>query len=67
MIKLKTITGKEFLLNCDLIYRVDTEYDTIITLLGGNTLRVRDTADEIQKKVILFKREVMNPFERKSE
>lgn len=67
MIKLKTITGKEFLLNCDLIYRVDTEYDTIITLIGGNTLRVRDTADEIQKKVILFKREVMNPFERKSE
>lgn len=67
MIKLKTITGKEFLLNCDLIYRVDTEYDTIITLIGGNTLRVRDTADEIQKKVILFKREVMDPFERKSE
>lgn len=67
MIKLKTITGKEFLLNCDLIYRVDTEYDTIITLIGGKTLRVRDTADEIQKKVILFKREVMNPFERKSE
>lgn len=67
MIKLKTITGKEFLLNADLIYRVDTEYDTIITLIGGKTVRVQDSPDEIQAKVIAFKREVMKPFERKSE
>lgn len=67
MIKLRTITGKDFLLNCDLIYRVDVEYDTIITLTNGKTLRVQDTTEEIREKVIAFKREVMNPFERKSE
>ncbi|MGO4995224.1 flagellar FlbD family protein [Jeotgalibaca porci] len=67
MIKLKTITGKEFLLNNDLIYRVDVEYDTIITLINGKTLRVQDTTEEIAEKVMAFKREVMNPFERKSE
>ncbi|WP_373762939.1 flagellar FlbD family protein [Jeotgalibaca porci] len=67
MIKLKTITGKEFLLNNDLIYRVDVEYDTIITLINGKTLRVQDTTEEIEEKVMAFKRGVMNPFERKSE
>lgn len=67
MIKLKTITGKEFLLNNDLIYRVDAEYDTIITLTNGKTLRVQDTTEEIQEKVMAYKREVMTPFERKTE
>ncbi|WP_373786283.1 flagellar FlbD family protein [Jeotgalibaca porci] len=67
MIKLKTITGKEFLLNNDLIYRVDAEYDTIITLTNGKTLRVQDTTEEIQEKVMACKREVMTPFERKTE
>ncbi len=67
MIKLKTITGKEFLLNNDLIYRVDVEYDTIITLTNGKTLRVQDTTEEIQEKVMAYKREVMTPFERKTE
>ena len=67
MIKLRTITGREFLLNNDLIYRVDVEYDTIITLINGKTLRVQDTTEEIEEKVMAFKREVMNPFERKSE
>ncbi|WP_373757873.1 MULTISPECIES: flagellar FlbD family protein [Jeotgalibaca] len=67
MIKLRTITGREFLLNNDLIYRVDVEYDTIITLINGKTLRVQDTTEEIEEKVMAFKREVMSPFERKSE
>lgn len=67
MIKLRTITGREFLLNNDLIYRVDVEYDTIITLINGKTLRVQDTTEEIEEKVMAFKRGVMNPFERKSE
>lgn len=67
MIKLKTITGKEFLLNNDLIYRVDVEYDTIITLTNGKTLRVQNTTEEIQEKVMAYKREVMTPFERKTE
>ena len=67
MIKLRTITGREFLLNNDLIYRVDVEYDTIITLINGKTLRVQDTTEEIEEKVMAFKRGVMNPVERKSE
>ena len=67
MIKLRTITGKAFLLNHDLIYRVDVEYDTIITLTNGKTLRVQDTTEEIQEKVMACKREVMTPFERKTE
>lgn len=67
MITLKTVTGKEFYLNCDLIYRIDVNFDTIITLVNGKTLRVSDTADEITEKIIQFKRSIMLPERKDSE
>lgn len=66
MITLKTVTGKEFYLNCDLIYRIDLNFDTIITLVNGKTLRVSDTAEEITEKIIQYRRKIMHP-ERKDD
>ena len=66
MITLKTVTGKIFYLNCELIYRIDDTYDTIITLVDGKTLRVAETGAEISRKVIEYKQEIRSP-ERKSE
>jgi flagellar protein FlbD len=34
MIALTSVSGEAFFLNCDLIYRIDEAYDTIITLIG---------------------------------
>ena len=62
MITLRSITGKEFFLNSDLIYRIDENFDTIITLTNGKTLPVADTGVEITEKVIAFKREIMSAF-----
>lgn len=59
MITLKTVTGKIFYLNCELIYRIDDSFDTIITLVDGKTLRVAETGAEISQKVIEYKREIM--------
>lgn len=61
MITLKTVTGKVFYLNCELIYRIDDSFDTIITLVDGKTLRVAETGAEISRKVIEYKQEIMNP------
>ncbi|AQS54203.1 hypothetical protein BW727_101879 [Jeotgalibaca dankookensis] len=65
MIKLKTITGRDFYLNNNLIYRVDEKIDTIITLVDGKTIRVRESAEEVRQKIIEFQQEIMYPMKRK--
>ncbi|MER2175169.1 MAG: flagellar FlbD family protein [Carnobacterium sp.] len=60
MIALTAVSGKEFYLNCDLIYRVDHSFDTIITLTDGKTVRVTESEKEIVEKVIQYKRRIYN-------
>lgn len=62
MIALSDVSGKEFYLNCDLIYRIDRSFDTIITLTDGKKLRVIETEKEIVDKVIQYKRKIYNGF-----
>ncbi|WP_413526845.1 flagellar FlbD family protein [Marinilactibacillus psychrotolerans] len=58
MILLKSLTGKEFYLNSDLIYRVEKEYDTLITLIDQKTIWVQESPEEIRDKVIQFKNQI---------
>jgi flagellar protein FlbD len=61
MIGLKSISGEEFILNSELIYKVEREFDTLITLVDSKTLRVQDTPEEIVEKVTEFKRRIFQP------
>lgn len=45
-----------------MIYRLDRAFDTIITLVDGKTVRVKETDEEIRKKVIQYKREISQRF-----
>lgn len=58
MIKLTSINKSDFYLNCDLIYRIDESHDTIITLVDGNKLRVKDKTKDIIEKIINYKRNI---------
>ncbi|MDZ7835772.1 MAG: flagellar FlbD family protein [Alkalibacterium sp.] len=58
MISLRTVSGKEFYLNNDLILKMEREYDTLITLVDYKTIRVMDTPEEIAEKVIAFKQKI---------
>ncbi|WFA07892.1 flagellar FlbD family protein [Tissierella sp. Yu-01] len=58
MIILKSISGKEFCLNCDLIYKIEELPDTVITLTDGKTIRVVNSTDEIVQRIIDFKRKI---------
>lgn len=58
MIQLHDVSGKEFYLNCELIYRVDERYDTIITLIDQKKLMVRESPEEIVEKVKEYKRQI---------
>lgn len=58
MIRLTSVSGKEFYLNCELIYRLEHSFDTIITLVDGKTIRVVNTEEEIVEKIIGYKRKI---------
>lgn len=58
MIILTSIKGKEFCLNCELIYKVVESPDTIITLVDGKVLRVRNSMEDIIEKTIAYKRQI---------
>lgn len=58
MIELKSIAGKTFFLNADLIYKIETNFDTIITLTDQSKIRVKETPEEIAEKVLELKRKI---------
>ena len=63
MITLTRLNGQSVLLNCDLIESAEQNGETVITLTTGNAVVVRDTLDEIERKVIAFKRKIYGPAE----
>ena len=67
MIKLTRTSGKEFVLNADLIEEVQETPDTVITLTNGKKLLVKDSADDIINKVIDYQREIMAGISRTGE
>jgi flagellar protein FlbD len=50
--------GQPVMLNCDLIESVEQNGETIITLTTGNVVVVREPPDQIERKVVAFKRKV---------
>jgi flagellar protein FlbD len=58
MITLTRLNGHPVLLNCDLIETVEENGETVITLTTGNAVVVRDGMEEIEQKVVAFKRKI---------
>ena len=51
------------MINADLIESLEATPDTVVTLTSGNKLLVRDTMEEVQGKIIAFKRQIHGPKE----
>jgi len=58
MIRLKRLSGKEFVVNCDMIEFLESTPDTVVTLVSNNKLVVIETIDEVIEKVIEYKRRI---------
>lgn len=56
MIQLREISGKTFYLNCELIYRLDKSYDTVITLIDQKKIRVMEEPEEVVQEIIAYKK-----------
>ncbi|MBC8590295.1 flagellar FlbD family protein [Wansuia hejianensis] len=64
MITLISIKKEEFCLNSELIYKIEEEHDTIITLIDGKKLRVVNKTEDIINRIIEYKRRIYcNPPE----
>ena len=63
MIPLRRLNNQPIIVNCDLIESIESTPDSVVTLTSGNKLIVRDSLDEIRKKVVDFKRQIYGPGE----
>jgi flagellar protein FlbD len=63
MIPLRRLNNQPVMINADLIESVEATPDTLVTLTSGNKLLVRDTMEEVQTKIVDFKRRIYGPKE----
>ena len=58
MIALTKINGSKFVLNCEVIRYIETTPDTMISLLNGDKIIVKESPDEVVALAIEFNRRV---------
>ena len=63
MIPLRRLNNQTMMVNADLIESLEATPDTVVTLVSGNKLLVRDTMEEIQAKIVEYKRRIYGPKE----
>jgi flagellar protein FlbD len=61
MIHVTRINHVPLVLNSDLIQHVETTPDTVISLTTGQKLVVLESADEVLRRVVAFRREILVP------
>ena len=67
MIELHNLSGTSFYLNCDLIYRMEVNFDTVITLTNMQKLIVQEKPDEVVEKIIDYRRKIQTYWREDSE
>ncbi len=58
MIKLIGLDNKDFVINADQIEKLENIPESVITLINGKKYLVKESNDEIIKKVIEYKRKI---------
>jgi flagellar protein FlbD len=59
MIRLTRINHVPLVLNADLIEHVETTPDTLISMINGQKFVVLESTDDVIRKVIEFRREIL--------
>jgi flagellar protein FlbD len=60
MIRVTRLNSAPMILNSDLIEHIDETPDTVIALTTGQSLRVRETAEEVVSRIIDFRRNIQS-------
>lgn len=61
MIRLTRLNHAPLVLNSDLIEHIEVTPDTVITLTTGQILRVLESAEEVIRRIVLFRRLIFGP------
>jgi flagellar protein FlbD len=61
MIRLTRLNRAPMVLNSDLIEHIDVTPDTVITLTTGQILRVRESAEEVIRRIVGFRQQIFGP------
>jgi flagellar protein FlbD len=61
MIQLTRFNGKRLVINAEMIQMVEHTPDTVIVLNNGEKILVKETVEDVVKRVIEYKRLVHNP------
>lgn len=59
MIQLTRLNNSTLVVNSDLIKFVEQAPDTVITLLNGEKILVRETAEEVMARIVRFRQRVL--------
>jgi flagellar protein FlbD len=62
MIRVTRLNQAPMVLNSDLIEHIEMTPDTVIALTNGQSVRVRETADEVLTRIIDFRRTIQGHF-----
>lgn len=63
MIELTKYNEQVFLLNCDLIETVEETPDTVITLINGKKLIVKENRTEIYERIVDYRKKTLQSFQ----
>ena len=59
MIALTRISGQPFVLNCDLIERIDCTPDTVVSLVDGKKYVVLESSAQVAAAIRLYRSEII--------
>ncbi|HZS72153.1 MAG TPA: flagellar FlbD family protein [Candidatus Acidoferrum sp.] len=60
MIQLTRLNNQPLMVNCDLIKFVERSPDTVLTLVTGEKIVVRESTDEVLQRVVQFRRSLLS-------
>ncbi|HXP81304.1 MAG TPA: flagellar FlbD family protein [Verrucomicrobiae bacterium] len=66
MIPLTRLNGLTLVVNSDLIKLIENTPDTVISLVNGEKIVVRETSEQILEKIVQFRRRVLDGLEMNS-
>lgn len=62
MIQLTRLNNHALVVNSDLIKFVEKAPDTVLTLVGGEKVVVKETTEEVLAKIVEFRRNILSGF-----
>jgi len=60
MIQVTRLNGQPLLLNSDLVKLIENTPDTVITLVNGEKIVVKETGEQILERIVEFRRRVLD-------